>query len=167
MDFLSRMIARLQVQKACLDQAAVLVAGVPGHVLEVGLGKGRSYDRLRTLFPDRAIYAFDAELHCVERLRPAADRIFLGDFRNSLRAAEATLGRNAALAHVDLGTEDPARDRALAAAVAPLIDRLVRPGGIVMGDRALDGPGWAALPQPLADAGFPYFLYRTAAARSG
>ena len=45
-------------------------ATLPGHVLEVGLGKGRTYDRLRTLFPQRAIYAFDRELHCPARLRP-------------------------------------------------------------------------------------------------
>jgi hypothetical protein len=127
MDALSRMIARLQTQRACLDHAARLVQALPGDVLEVGLGKGRTYDRLRSLFPQRTIYAFDRELHCPQRLRPGDAELFLGDFRESLPAAFARLGRSAALAHVDLGTDDLARDRALAAAVAPLLDRLLLP----------------------------------------
>ncbi len=161
MDFLSRMIARLQAQKASLDHAAEIVRALPGDVLEVGLGKGRTYDRLRTLFPQRAIYVFDRELHCADRLRPAEAQLFLGDFRMTLAAAFERLGRSAALAHVDLGTEDAARDRELAAAVAPLIDRLVVPGGIVLGDRPMVGPGWSALAHPAADGAFPYYLYRT------
>jgi hypothetical protein len=161
MDFLSRMIARLGAQKACLDHAAGLIAGVPGVVLEIGLGKGRSYDRLRALFPQRTIYAFDREVHCAARLRPADAQLFLGDFRDSLPAAFERLGQSAALAHVDLGTEDLARDRLLAAAVAPLVDRLVLPGGIVLGDRPMDGPGWRALPPPAGALEFAYYLYQT------
>ncbi|KPK06679.1 MAG: hypothetical protein AMJ64_08485, partial [Betaproteobacteria bacterium SG8_39] len=132
MDALSRMIARLQTQRTCLDHAAQLVQALPGDVLEVGLGKGRSYDRLRVLFPQRAIYVFDREVHCPPRLRPADAQLFLGDFRESLPHAFARLGRSAALAHVDLGTDDPARDRELAAAVAPLLDRLMLPGAVVL-----------------------------------
>ncbi len=162
MDALSRMLARLQTQKACLDYAAQQVATLPGHVLEVGLGKGRSYDRLRTLFPQRAIYAFDREVHCPLRLRPPAARLFLGDFRTSLPAAFERLGRSAALAHVDLGTDDFARDCALAAEIAPLLDRLLCPNAMVLCDRPMDGPGWSAMPHPAADAAFPYYLYRTA-----
>lgn len=164
MDFLSRMIARLGAQKACLDHAAALITDLPGAVLEVGLGKGRTYDRLRTLFPQRAIYAFDREVHCAARLRPADDRLFVGDFRDSLRVAFEHLGRSAALAHVDLGTEDAARDRALADAVAPLLDRLVLPGGIVVSDRPMQVPGWRALPTPAQTEAFAYYLYRSASA---
>jgi len=160
-DALSHMLARLQTQKTCLDYAAQLVAARPGHVLEVGLGKGRSYDRLRTLFPRRAIYAFDREVHCPARLRPADAQLFLGDFRDSLPAAFERLGRSAALAHVDLGTDDFARDCALAAALAPLLDRLLLPGALVLSDRPMDFARWAALPQPAPDAGFSYYLYRS------
>jgi len=164
MDFLSRMIARLRAQKACLDHAATLIAELPGPVLEIGLGKGRTYDRLRALFPQRAIYAFDREVHCAPRLRPPAERLFRGDFRASLPAARERLGRSAALAHIDLGTEDAAQDRALAAAVAPLVDRLVVAEGIVLCDRPMQAPGWRALPAPAETNDFPYYLYRTAAA---
>jgi hypothetical protein len=163
MDALSRMIARLQTQRACLDHAARLVQALPGDVLEVGLGKGRTYDRLRSLFPQRTIYAFDRELHCPQRLRPGDAELFLGDFRESLPAAFARLGRSAALAHVDLGTDDLARDCALAAAVAPLLDRLLLPGAVVLCDRPMDGPGWSSLPYGAPHAAFPYYLYRTGA----
>lgn len=162
MDFLSRMIARLSAQKACLDHAADLIAELPGAVLEIGLGKGRTYDRLCTLFPQRTIYAFDRDVHCGAQLRPADAQLFLGDFRDSLTAAFERLGRSAALAHVDLGTEDAARDRVLAAAVAALVDRLVLPGGIVLGDRPMEVPGWRVLPAPAATRAFSYYLYQTA-----
>jgi hypothetical protein len=162
MDFLSRMIARLSTQKACLDHAAGLIAGLPGTVLEIGLGKGRTYDRLRALFPQRRIYAFDREVHCAAPLRPADEQLFLGDFRETLPAAFERLGRSAALAHVDLGTEDAARDRVLAAAVAPFIDRLVLPGGIVLSDRPMDVPGWRTLPAPAGTGAFAYYLYCSA-----
>lgn len=160
-DALSRMLARLRTQKRCLDYAAQLVAARQGHILEVGLGKGRSYDRLRTLFPQRRIYAFDREVHCPARLRPAAAQLFLGDFRDSLPAAFERLGRSAALAHVDLGTDDFARDCALAAAVAPLLDRLLLPDALVLSDRPMDLARWAALPQPAPETGFSYYLYRS------
>jgi hypothetical protein len=162
MDALSRMLARLQTQRACLDEAVLAVASLPGHVLEVGLGKGRTYDRLRTLFPQRAIYAFDRELHCPVRLRPPDAQLLLGDFRESLPAAFERLGESAALAHVDLGTEDFARDCALAAEIAPLLDRLLLPGAVVLGDRPMAQAGWTALPHPAAEAAFAYYLYRKA-----
>lgn len=156
------MLARLQTQKSCLDYAAQLVAGLPGHVLEVGLGKGRSYDRLRALFPRRAIYAFDREVHCPAPLRPPETQLFLGDFLDTLPAAYERLGRSVALAHVDLGTEDFARDRTLAEAVAPLLDRLLLPGAVVLCDRPMENTAWASLPHCAAQGAFPYYLYRKA-----
>ncbi|MDX1374784.1 MAG: class I SAM-dependent methyltransferase [Burkholderiales bacterium] len=163
MDALTRMLERLQTQRACLDHAATLIGARPGAVLEVGLGKGRTYDRLRSLFPQRAIYAFDREVHCAPQLRPDEARLFLGDFRASLPAALERLGRCAVLAHVDLGTEDFARDCALAAEVAPLLARLLLPEALVLCDRPMAGPGWTASPHPAVQAAFAYYLYRTAA----
>jgi hypothetical protein len=103
-------------------------------------------------------------VHCAPRLRPPAERLFLGDFRTSLPAAFERLGRGAALAHVDLGTEDEAQDRALAAAVAPLIDRLVVVEGIVLCDRPMEAAGWRRLTAPAETGVFPYYLYRSTAA---
>lgn len=160
MDRLSLMIARLQTQRACLDFAAAEIASLPGPVLEVGLGKARTYDRLRTLFPDREIFAFDREIHCPPELVPADEHMFLGDFSATLAAA-ARLGRTAALAHADFGTSNRARDAALAVSLAPLLAAIVRPGGLVLTDREMEAADWQSLPLPPDAAGWPYFIYRT------
>ncbi len=159
-DRLTRMIARLETQRRCLDFAAAALAEIPGPVLEVGLGKGRTYDRLRALFPDRAIYAFDRDIHCPPELVPADGHLFLGDFRATLPAAAARLGRTAALAHADFGTSDRARDAALALALAPLLDALVAPGGLVLSDRAMADQGWRTLSLSEGAGTWPYFIYR-------
>ena len=60
MSRLDAFIRRLQAQRTCLGLAADLVAGVPGPVLELGLGNGRTYDHLRELMPDREISSSSA-----------------------------------------------------------------------------------------------------------
>ncbi len=160
MDRLSLMIARLTTQRACLDFAAAEIAGLPGPVLEVGLGKARTYDRLRTLFPGREIFAFDRDIHCPPDLAPTGEHMFLGDFTATLPAAAARLGRTAALAHADFGTSDRARDAALALSLPPLLAALVRPGGLVLTDREMQEADWQDLPLPPGAAGWPYFIYR-------
>ena len=59
MNRLDRMIARLTTQRACLSAALALITDIPGPILEIGFGKGRSYDFLRHAAPSREIYAFD------------------------------------------------------------------------------------------------------------
>jgi S-adenosyl-L-methionine methyltransferase len=159
-DALVRMIARLTTQCACLDLAASLIRDRPGAVLEIGLGKARTFDRLRRLFPDRALFAFDRELHCPRDLAPMPSQLFLGDFRTTLVDARRELGAGCALAHADIGSHDRASDAALAAEIAPLIGELMLPGGVVLGDREFPGQGWEVLPQPEAAKGWPYFIYR-------
>lgn len=155
------MIARLTTQRVCLDHAALALADVSGGVLEVGLGKARTFDHLRALFPDRALYAFDFEVHAPKRLVPPQDSLFLGDFRETLPAALNALGRSAALVHADLGSRDREADARLAAEVAPMIDALLVPGGMVLTDRAMDSAGWTAEALPdTAPGDWPYFMYR-------
>jgi hypothetical protein len=52
MSRLDSLIRRIRAQRACLNRAADLIKGVPGPVLELGLGNGRTYDHLRELMPD-------------------------------------------------------------------------------------------------------------------
>ena len=159
-DRLTRMIERLTAQRACLDHAATLVAQTPGHVLEVGLGKGRTYDRLRTLFSDREVFAFDRSVHCPPDVRPDDAHLFVGELRLTLTEAYARFGSSAVLVHADIGTDDRAKDAALVADLAPLIDRLLRREGLVLTDRQMTREAWVALALP-ADAGpWPYFIYR-------
>ena len=159
-DRLSRMIERLLAQRACLDHAAAEIAGVPGVILEIGLGKGRTYDRLRHLMPRREIFAFDRLVHCPRDLRPDGAHLFLGDFRETLEIARRRLGARAALAHADVGSEDRAADARLAAEIAPLIDRLLVAEGLVLSDRAMPLDAWEPRPPPPGAGGWPCFLYR-------
>lgn len=159
MNRLQRMIDRLLAQRACLDLAARLVADVPGPVIEIGLGKGRTYSHLRAILPGRTIVAFDREVHAPADAQPDARHLRLGDFRETLPAAADLAGR-VALAHSDFGSEKPSRDRALAAALSPHIAALMAPGGIAVADRPLDLPGFETLDPPAETAAFAYHLYR-------
>lgn len=161
-DALDRMLARLTTQRACLDFAAVQIATLPGPILELGLGKGRTYDRIRRTMPDRVVLAFDNDIHCPITLRPPSDNLFLGDFRDTLPAALDRLGRTAAMVHADIGSEDRERDTHLAADIAPLIAPLVIDNGVVLSDRHLPlGPRWQSLelPRDAKQARWPYFIW--------
>jgi hypothetical protein len=150
---LDRMIARLTTQRRALERAAEEIRGLAGPVLEIGLGKGRTYSHLRKLFPERRIIAFDRDLHAPADAAPAGADLVLGDFRDTLS------GRTpAALAHADFGSEDRTRDAAQAGWLAGLIDPLMVPGGLVVSDRPLQAPRWTALPFETPD--WPYFLWR-------
>lgn len=162
-DELSSMIARLQTQRACIDFAALEIRDLPGPVLEVGLGKARTYGRLRRMFPERAIFAFDREIKCRPELCPDSGHVYLGDFLDTLPDAARRLGRVAALAHVDVGTHDEARNAALAESLAPLLNALVSPGGLVLSDRAMAHSTWSSRMLPRDAKGWPYFIYQVQA----
>ena len=158
MSRLTHMANRLITQGLCLDAAARLIEGVAGPVLEIGLGKGRTYDHLREILPGREIFAFDRDVHAPPDLVSDAAHLILGDFRDTLPRVPATIGA-AVLAHADIGSDDRAADAELAAAVAASLGECLAPGAIVATDRAMDGQGWAALDLP-DGAGWPYFMYR-------
>lgn len=153
------MADRLVTQALCLEAAARLIAAIPGPVLEIGLGKGRTYDHLRALLPDREIFAFDRAIHAPRALVPGAGHLILGEVTETLPTFARRLGRTAALAHADLGTESRTGDAALAGSVARLLVPVMAAGGVVLSDRAMDGAGWAPLALPGA-ARWPYFMYR-------
>jgi hypothetical protein len=162
---LDRMIARLLTQRACLAFAAGQLSRVPGPVLEVGLGKGRTYSHLHLLFPERDIWAFDREVHAPDFSRPPDDRIVLGDFRTSLPGAAGSIPGNAALIHADIGTEKRRGDDDLARFVGATLGPLLAPGGLMVGDRETAPPGCVRIDTPdvaLPDGigPWPYFLYR-------
>jgi len=162
---LDRMIARLTTQRACLGLAAERVGDIAGPIVEVGLGKGRTYSHLRLLFPDREGWAFDRDVHAPEFSRPPDDRIVLGDFRESMPRAVDALPAPVAMIHADIGTEKRRGDDALALFVGQTLGPLLAPGGLMIGDRETEPPGCTRLDPPavaLPDgiAPWPYFLYR-------
>jgi hypothetical protein len=157
-------IRRLEAQRACLDRAAALIEGVPGPVLELGLGNGRTYDHLRERLPGREIFAFDRQVVAHPDCIPDGTHLILGDFRETLPAAHPRLA-SAALIHADFGSGDRAATRDLAAFVAGAIDVLIAADGIVVSDQPLhQEPGWTGrftgldLPDGISES--RYFLYR-------
>jgi S-adenosylmethionine-dependent methyltransferase len=160
MSRLDSFIRRLEAQRACLDHAAELIGGLAGVVLELGLGNGRTYDHLRTLFPERDIHVCERHVAAHPQCVPPPEMLILGDVRETLPAARDRLGGRVVLAHLDVGTGDAAANQLLAAALTPLVMPLLRAGAVVVSDPPLADPGLAALPLPEGIAPGRYHLYR-------
>ena len=160
MNRLDRMIARLTAQRACLAHAATLIAAMPGPVLEIGFGKGRTYSFLREILPLREIYAFDIDGAPNTDWGPDEAHFFAGDFRDSFGQVLARTGAPAALAHCDIGSEDAARDRELAAWMGTALPPLLGAGAIVIADRDIELASAERLKIPDAAGSWPYFMFR-------
>lgn len=170
MSRLDSVIRRLQAQRACLGLAADIIEGrgggdrVDGVVLELGLGNGRTYDHLREILPDRAIYVFDRQLAAHPDCRPDADHLFLGEMAETLPQAAARFPARAALVHLDIGSGDiSGTERNMRGVESPLLELLAK-GGVVVSDQALPGlAGVDGIAEPALPIGVPdgrYFLYR-------
>jgi len=157
---LARMIERMLTQRACLEWAVREIADLPGPVLELGLGKGRTYDHVRRLAPGRTIYCFDRDVHATADCVPASTHLVLGDFRETLPGALARIGQPAALVHADVGSECRERDAQLAAEIAPLIEPLLGRGGLLLTDRSMSSPAWTQRDLPDGVGDWDYFIYQ-------
>ena len=160
MSRLDSFIRRVSAQRDCLNLAKDLIADVPGPVLELGLGNGRTYDHLCELFPDRDIYVFDRRIAAHPDCIPPNDRMILGDIRETLAVAANRIGAPAALAHCDIGTGEKDSNARLIATIAPMFEALMATGGIVISDQEYSVDSWLA--QPLPDGVRPgrYFINR-------
>lgn len=159
MSRLDSFIRRLQAQRACLDHAVGLIRDLPGPVLELGLGNGRTYDHLRERLPGRDIYVCDRQVAAHPDCIPPARFLILGDVRETLPQAASRIGAAVALVHADLGSGDEAASRRQAAELAPLIADLLRSGGIVVSDQALSVARLRPLALPEGVKPGRYFLY--------
>ncbi len=164
MSRLDSFIRRMQAQRDCLNAVADDVRSLSGPILELGLGNGRTYDHLRGLFPGRDIYVFERQVRTHPDCIPPDDRLFLGDIFETLPRAIAQLGATAALAHSDLGTGEAAANRALGRRLAPALDALMAPGGLVVANQEFAEAGWRRLPDPTGVPPGRYFLYRKSGA---
>ena len=170
MSRLDSFIRRLQAQRACLDWALEAIRSVPGPVLEIGLGNGRTYDHLRSrLGHARAIFAFDRQLAAHPACAPDGDHLVLGDFRDTLPRFARRLGAVAALVHADTGSGDEVASQAQAQWLAGMVNDLLAPGGVVVSDQDMSSQrdrlplGWQAAPLPPEVQPGRYFIYRKAA----
>ena len=156
-------IARLVAQRACLDALAATLAEVPGPVVELGLGNGRTFDHLRERLPGREIFVFERQPAAHPDCWPDPAHLIEGDFYDTLPHALDRLPAPAALVHADIGTGDPARNARLAGWLAGVIPPLVTPGGYVACDQGLDDDRLSPLPLPAEVPAGRYHLYRRAA----
>ena len=160
MSRLDSFIRRVCAQRDCLNMAKELIADLPGPVLELGLGNGRTYDHLRELFPDREIFVFDRRVAAHPDCIPDETHMIVGDIIETLISAGDRIGGMAALAHCDIGTGEKENNAKLIATIAPLVDELMRPGGIVCSDQEYSVDGWVAQPLPLGVQSGRYFINR-------
>ena len=160
MSRLDSFIRRALAQRDCLGDAARQIDGLPGPVIELGLGNGRTYDHLRTLLPAREIFVFDRQVMAHPDCVPDARHFFLGDFHATLPGAMTRLGAPVALLHGDIGSGNVAKTAVLATWLAPVIRRLLTPGAVVVCDQPLLDAGLQALETPLSVQAERYFMYR-------
>ena len=160
MSRLDSFIRRVSAQRDCLNLAKELVANTPGPVLELGLGNGRTYDHLRELFPDRVIFVFDRRIAAHPECIPDKKYMILGDIVETLASAADRIGSKAAFAHCDIGTGVKESNARLIAKIAPLIDALMLPGGIVCSDQEYSIENWSAEPLPDNVQQGRYFINR-------
>ena len=148
MSRLDSFIRRMEAQRACLDAAVPALANVPGPVLELGLGNGRTYDHLREIMPDRRIFVFERKVAAHPDCIPPNEDLFTGDFRDTLPGAMSRIGAKAALVHADYGAGTPDYVTGMSDFLAETLTDMVAPGGWVVSDYPIEGNGWQALPLP-------------------
>ena len=159
MSRLDSFIRRMSAQRDILDALPHRLDGVPGLVLEFGLGSARTYDHLRERFPGRRIVVFESVVVDSVRPRPAPGDFVLGDVRDT--AALWPEGC-AALVHSDIETGDAAGDLEMQGWLPGLIARLLAPGGFAVSGSALPHPDLAPEMLPPGIAEGRYHVLRRA-----
>ena len=147
-------------QRDCLEMATRLIRDVPGPVLELGLGNGRTYDHLRTLFPEREIFVFDRQVAAHPDCIPDDAHMIIGEVMQTLHRALSRIGARAAMVHSDISSADKAESRRQASVLVRLLGPLLAPGAIVVSDQDMAAEGWldVALPEGIAPG--RYYMYR-------
>lgn len=164
MSRLDNFIARMQAQKILLDRAAAelraLGERMPGPVIELGLGNGRTYDHLRDLLPERRLIAFDRALEANPKSMPAPEDLVLGDISETGPAFGRRFGPIGSLLHADLGNGISEDDVSLQQWLPEVVLALVRPGALVITSTELGNPSLAAQQLPPGIPPRRYFTYR-------
>lgn len=160
MSRLDSFIRRLEAQRACIDAAAHAIEQVPGLVVELGLGNGRTYDHLRKLLPERRIVVFERDPQPHPDCWPDEEDLIIGDLDDTLPNAARRWPGGAALVHSDIGTGDPVRNRRVADALSTLLPPLLVNGGIVVSDQLLTHGSLESQAPPVGVMPDRYFIYR-------
>lgn len=138
MSRLESMRRRLSAQIDGLNWAAKAISNLPGDVLELGLGNGRTYDHLRENLPERRIWVIDRVLQPHPSCVPPKDCFLQGEAEDML-AELSTRGHRMALAHYDFGFGVKELDVEEGARLSPLIRAVMEDGGLVVSQQPLVG----------------------------
>ncbi|WP_299402536.1 class I SAM-dependent methyltransferase [uncultured Roseobacter sp.] len=138
MSRLESMRRRLSAQIDGLDWASKSVADMPGDVLELGLGNGRTFDHLRERLPDRRIWVIDRVLKPHPSCIPPEEDFLLGEADDMLTEL-ASRGAKMVLAHYDFGFGVKELDVEEGARLSPFIAPLMHPGGLIVSQQPLIG----------------------------
>lgn len=167
MSRLESFIRRLQAQQACLDLLIGLVAELPGSVLELGLGNGRTYDHLRSRLPGRRIVVVEREPRPHGACLPPAEDLLVDTFETILARPRGRLPDDLVLVHADIGTGDAERNARLAAVVARGLAAWLPEGCLIASDQALPAPRFHALRLPDGVEPGRYHVYRVGPIAAG
>lgn len=160
MSRLESFIRRLDAQRRLINDAIDAVADIPGIVLELGLGNGRTYDHIREKLPGRDIYVFERAVAAHPDCIPPDDRLYLGNVIDSLAEAVADLGPNAILVHSDIGTGDAAASIAFGKTVlGPALRPILKAGARIVSDQPLCIDGAVELDKPSDMDRKRYYIY--------
>ena len=163
MSRLDRFIARMQAQRAMLDQVCIGLnaeGAPPGPFVELGLGNARTYDHVRQRLIGRRIVVFDRSAAPKHGVIPPTSDFFVGDIRETGRSYVASKGSTAAVVHADLGDGSAAYNADLQSWLPDTCCCLLRPDGLVLSSTELHDRRLRQLDvDPVAKAG-GYFSYR-------
>jgi hypothetical protein len=157
MSRLDSFIRRVSAQRDVLDHVCGLIASLPGPVVELGLGNGRTFHHLREKLPGRRIIAFDRALGAHESSVPGVDDLIIGEIGETVGSFA---GIGAALVHADIETNYADIDAETARWLPGLAVGLLCSGGIVASGLALRHPHLVSLALPASVPQDRYFLYR-------
>ena len=158
MSRLDSFIRRMTAQRDILNQVATQsLLPEAGDVLELGLGNGRTYSHLLEVFPDRRIVVFDRAVMAHSSCIPEDKNMVIGEIAET---AQAYIGKDAAMAHADIGSGSDEIDAVTVQWLPPLMAGLLVTGGIALSGLPLEHDNLSQLPIPDSIDSKRYFLYR-------
>ncbi|WIY26179.1 class I SAM-dependent methyltransferase [Parasedimentitalea psychrophila] len=157
MSRLDSMLRRFTAQRDGLNWAAEQISPVPGDVLDMGLGNGRTYDHLRETLANRRIWVIDRILQCHPSCVPPEADFLQGEAEPMINQL-VQQGHKVALAHYDFGFGVKADDVAEAARLSPIIASVMTAGGLIVSGQPLVGFEELAGPKGIAPG--RYMFYR-------
>ncbi len=158
MSRLDSFIRRLQAQRDCLNWAAKKLSSVPGPILELGLGNGRTYSHLCELFPQRDIYVFDRQMNCHPDCKPPSHLYIEGDITKTLPQFCEQHQGTVALIHSDIGSGNTDDNAALIKRLTPYYTDLLTSNGCILSDQKITHSLLQTITPPATVKSHRYFI---------